>query len=245
MIEVRTNEIEIAEGLKEHLGCEVVRANQNTPIPKLPYVSYTVTTLMKANNGTWSEYEDGTKYKEVQQIWSFTVQADNDTESKALAIMAHDYFDEVGCLRLNDNGIVVQLLGDITNRDNFLTTGYEYRNGFDVTFAFINAVGESEAIEIVSMSNDLEVQRTVEILNAWLERRLDGDLKTESTLEQNVEQAISDFDEIEKALAESGIKIPEGVDTKDFADLVRELGNSVGSVTLTKYTEADIKDGDS
>ena len=82
-------------------------------------------------------------------------------------------------------------------------------------------------------------------MNDILERRLDGDLETEWSLKENIKQAISDFDEIEKALAENGINIPEGVDTKEFANLVRRLGNSIGAVTLTKYTKADIMGGDS
>ncbi len=249
MIEIRQNEIVIVDRLKEHLGVEVVMANQSSPLPPYPYVSYTVTTLMKANNGTWSEYEDGTKRKEVQQIWSFTIQADNDTESKVLAIKAHNYFDETGTLHLNDKGIVVQHLEDISNRDNFLTTGYEYRNGFDVTLAFMNEVIPEESsgdiIVGISFGNEIAVDRTIDRLNDLLEQRLDGDEETESTLAENVVQAISDFDEIEKALEESGINVPDGADTSKYGDYVRELGKSIGVVTLTKYTEADIKDGDS
>ena len=31
---------------------------------------------------------------------------------------------------------------NITNRDNLLTIDYEYRNGFDVTFAFMNEIAD-------------------------------------------------------------------------------------------------------
>lgn len=69
---------------------------------------------------------------------------------------------------------------------------------------------------------------------------------TEKTLEENIRQAISDFNDIEAALQESGIDIPHGTDTSTYGDKVRQLGKSIGEVTLTKYTEADIKkDGDS
>ena len=154
MIPIRQKEIVIAEALKAHLGCEVIRANQNTPIPKYPYVSYTITTALSRNNGTWGEYEDGTKRKEIQQIWSFTVQSDDDTESKVLAIEAHDFFSEIGSIYLLDNELSVQLVGGITCRDNFITTGFEYRNGFDVTFAFMNEVNpKGEIIDSIQFGD--------------------------------------------------------------------------------------------
>ena len=247
MIEIRANEIEIVEGLKEHLGCEVIMANQDSPIPAYPYVSYTVTTLMRANNGTWSEYEDGTKYKEVQQIWSFTVQADNDTESKVVAIDAHNFFDEIGTIYLNDKGIVVQLLGDITNRDNFLTTGYEYRNGFDVTFAFIDEISASEEfIESTILYDDIyesDIKRNVEELNEMLEERLDGDTVTISSLEKNVKQVISVLDDIEEAIEEGSEEELDSSDTSTFSSRLRELGKETG-FTVVRWSESDFEGGE-
>jgi hypothetical protein len=249
VIEVRQIEFDVAEGLKAHLECEVARANQNSPIPAYPYVSYTITTLMRANNGTWVECEDGTKHKEVQQIWSFTVQADNDTESKVLAIDAHNYFDEIGTIYLNDKGIVVQLLGDITNRDNFLTTGYEYRNGFDVTFAFVDEISESnEIIESVVLYDEIEeteVERNIEDLNEMLEERLDGDSVTISSLKENVKQAISVLDDIEEAIEEISDEELDGSDTSTFARRIKEAGKQ-GSTefTIVRWSEADFKDGE-
>lgn len=249
MINYRQIETIIVEGLKTHLGCEVIMANQSSPIPKYPFVTYTVSTPRVENNGTYGEFEDGVKRKEYQQIWSFTGQSDSDTESKMLAFSAHEYFSEKAYYYLGDNGIAVQLVGNITCRDNFLTTGYEYRNGFDITIAFADEIileeDNENIIESISIIDGLEVKNNLGDLNAILEERLDGDKETEWSLEENIKQAVSDFDEIEKALKENGITIPAGVDTKDFANLVRRLGNSIGTVTLTRYTEADIKDGES
>ena len=146
MISYREIETIITDKLKDYLGCEVIMANQNTPIPKYPYVSYTVITPLLANNGTFGVYEDGYKRKEIQQVWSFTVQSDDDTQSKLLAIKAHDFFSEIGWLDLNDNQIVVRNVETITCRDNFLTIGYEYRNGFDVTFALMNTIKNDDEI---------------------------------------------------------------------------------------------------
>lgn len=252
MINYRQIETIIVEGLKAHLGCEVIMANQHSPAPDYPYVTYTAMTPKVANNGTFGEWEDGVKRKEVQQIWSFTVQAESDTESKVLALSASDYFGEIGFLYLSDNGIAVQLLGNITCRDNLITIGYEYRNGFDVTFAIADEIEKNEndenavAIKGITLVNGKELTNTIDDLNAMLEERLDGDKDTVSTIEQNIKEAISDLDEIQKALNESGVNVPDGVDTSTYGDFVRELGNSIGTVTLTKYTMADIKkDGDS
>ena len=142
MINLREKEIIITENLKKYLGCEVIRTNQIAPTPKYPYVSYTIITPMVANNGTWSEFDDGIHRKEIQQIWSFTVQSQDDMESKTLAFKAYDYLDHDGVVVLNDNGIVVQRIENITNRDNLLTIDYEYRNGFDVKFAFMNEIAD-------------------------------------------------------------------------------------------------------
>lgn len=144
----------IVTKIKESLNIEVVRVNQNAPPPAYPYIGYTITTLMKTNNGTYSEYvENNVKVycKEFQQIWSFTVFADNDLQSKEIAIRLYDYLDNIGAVDLSENDIVIQRIGNITNRDTLLTIDYEYRNGFDVTFAFMNEIkntnAESEVID--------------------------------------------------------------------------------------------------
>lgn len=157
LIPIRAKEIVISEALKSHLGCEVIRANQNSPIPKYPYVSYTIIEPMRANNGTWGEYEDGTKRKQIQQVWSFTAQSDDDNESKLTAIDAHDFFSEIGSIYLLDNEVSVQLVGGVTCRDNLITTGFEYRNGFDVTFAFMNEIKrDNETIQDALVKNEVE-----------------------------------------------------------------------------------------
>ena len=135
--------------IKEHLNIEVIRVNQDAPAPAYPYIGYTITTLMKTNNGTYSEYvENNVKVycKEFQQIWSFTVYAADDLQSKQLAIELYDYLDNIGSADLGDNDIVIQRIGDITNRDTLLTIDFEYRNGFDVTFAFMNETQHDKAV---------------------------------------------------------------------------------------------------
>ena len=43
----------VVKGLKDYLNVPVIRGNQNAEPPDYPYVSYNITTLESANNGTW------------------------------------------------------------------------------------------------------------------------------------------------------------------------------------------------
>lgn len=130
----------IAEGLAAYCGCKVIMANQTAEAPKRPYISFTITTAMVANNGTYGVHKDGTERKPVKQIWSFTVQSESSDEAQELANMAYDWFDNLGTEYLNERDVIVETLTNITNRDNLLTSMYEYRCGFDVTFTFMNVV---------------------------------------------------------------------------------------------------------
>ena len=139
----------IAKGLKDYLQCPVIRSNQTQEPPAYPYCSYTITTLMSQNNGTYGEYEDGTQAKPVKQIWSITIQSDDDAESVALAVKAREWFDNIGTTYMNDRNVIVEAVGGITNRDNLITVNYEYRKGFDLTFWLLDIIENStvEAIE--------------------------------------------------------------------------------------------------
>ena len=139
----------VVKSIKEHLQVPVIRTNQNAEPPQYPYISYTVTTLIKTNNGTYGEFTekiDGESVKiyrkEFQQVWSFTAYSDKDLQSKTLALKLYDYLDKIGSLQLAEQEIVIQRIENITNRDNLLTIDYEYRNGFDVTFAFMSEIAD-------------------------------------------------------------------------------------------------------
>lgn len=157
MLDIRNNEIIIVDGLEKELGCPVIRANQTAPTPPYPYVSYTLITVANENNGTWGKYDDGKNRKPMTQTWSFTVQSNDSTESQTLALKAKEWFDHVGTVTLNDKNIIVQSVSEIGNRDNLLTIGYEYRNGFDVVFWYLSEInditGSSGMIEQVIISD--------------------------------------------------------------------------------------------
>lgn len=162
MIDYETMRTAIANGLKQYLGCPVIRSNQNQEPPEYPYLSYTITTLMSENNGTYGVYSDGYDRQARTQTWSITVQSDDNSECIDLVCKAHEWLERTGNIYLNDNNVIVQSVGSITNRDNFLTTEYEYRNGFDVVFWMLDTVkstitgDEAETIETFELNTKVE-----------------------------------------------------------------------------------------
>jgi hypothetical protein len=147
MIDHKAVRCAVVNGLQEYIGCNVIMANQAVTVPKHPYISFTVTTPIVSNNGTYGRYTDGMNRKLVKQIWSFTSQTSDADEAVMLIHKAHDYFDSIGREFLKSNGIVVESLGNITNRDTLLTVMYEYRCGFDVTFTLLDEIDRAELNE--------------------------------------------------------------------------------------------------
>lgn len=179
MIDIEHLRTTVASGLRDYLGCPVVRSNQNEEPPPYPYCSYTITQLMSENKGTYGEYEDGTDRKPFTQTWSITVQSGDSSESMTLAVKAHEWLDHIGRIYLNDNGVIIQSVGNISNRDNILTVEYEYRNGFDVVFWLFNEVDSPKEstgyVEGVDLEGSIiEPTTPVEELNERLEDRLEG-----------------------------------------------------------------------
>ena len=157
---IKQNESVIVNGLQEYLGCPVILANQHSPAPKYPYVSFTNIAPIKANNGTFCTNFDGHYHKAVKQTWSFTVQSDNDSECSEIVSKAFDWFSLVGIDYLSDNQIYVERLEDIRNRDNLITIQYEYRRGFDVVFVINDEIDLNfETIESITLDNNKEIEQ--------------------------------------------------------------------------------------
>ena len=167
MIDYEKMRVTVVKGLRAYLDCPVIRSNQTAELPPYPYISYTVTTLMSANRGTYGEWDDGIARKQVTTTWSITALSDDNAESVALAMKAREWLELGGQTYMNDNKVIVQSVGAITNRDNILTYGYEYRNGFDCVFWCHDEVKmpETEEIKEVVLGDDI---------NDRLEARLDG-----------------------------------------------------------------------
>lgn len=176
MIDYENMRETVVKGLKKYLNCPVTRSNQNAEPPRYPYVSYTVTMLMSENKGTYGEYKDGISRKGVTTTWSITAQSNDNSESVALANKAREWLDYVGTKYLNDNGVIVQSVTSVSNRDNVLTYEYEYKNGFDCVFwGFDEVIREVETIEGIYLNEtEFEEYDDLEDLSLRLEERLDG-----------------------------------------------------------------------
>lgn len=134
MIDYDNMRATVVKGLKKFLECPVIRSNQNAEPPAYPYISYTITMLQSENKGTWQEYEQGIDRQAVTQTWSISALSDDNNESVVLANKARAWLTRLGTSYLNEHKVIVQSAGNITNRDNILTSEYEYKNGFDVVF---------------------------------------------------------------------------------------------------------------
>lgn len=57
-----------------------------------------------------------------------------------------------------------------------------------------------------------------------------------ATLEENITQAISDFDDIKAAITEQGVEVPSGTDTSEYGKMIRSI--QVGGNSPIKYVES-------
>ena len=179
----------VATGLRNYLNCPVIRSNQNEEPPEYPYCSYTVTTLKSEDKSSYGEYADGIDRKPFKQIWSITVQSDDNSECVTLTSKAHEWLDHVGTVYLSDNGVNVQSVGSITNRDNVLTVEYEYRNGFDVVFALFNEV--ENPIAQSGYIETIDIEGTHVEKQATREEQLEEELNEAVNIIQNQTNAFS------------------------------------------------------
>lgn len=163
MINHREIEILIVNGLQDWLSnkgvnCPVIRSNQAAPSPEYPYISYTITTPVMSDMKGYSVI-DGVRYKSLGQMWSFTVQSNDDEQATQVAMLAYDWFALAGNTYLSDNNIVAINVGNISNRDNILTIEYEYRRGFDVEFDLLHTISKEDSetagyIETAELQHD-------------------------------------------------------------------------------------------
>lgn len=146
MISLREKEIAVLRGLQEYLNVKVIRANVTTPKPAYPYVSYTITTPIVTNSSSFGVYPNNEQYKHFNQIWSVTVQSDDDTQALELVMKAHDYFERAGIIVLGEQNIFVERVGSVDTRDNLISIEYEYRKGFDVTLRLMQHITKDEVV---------------------------------------------------------------------------------------------------
>lgn len=140
MIDRRKIEIAVVRGidaLLKNYTCPIIRSNQTAPAPAYPYCSYTITS--NTPKAFWGK--DGNEYtRETKQTWSFTVQSDNDDEAHEIAAKIVEWLSLQSYTYLADNGIALHSVGDIVNRDSFITIEYEHRYGFDFVLNLLDVV---------------------------------------------------------------------------------------------------------
>lgn len=167
MIDTDNIRLTVAKGLKNYLGCQMIKSDQNAEPPAYPYGVYKITTLATQNNGTYGEYKDNKARKPMKQIWSLSFLSNTEAEAISYANKARTWLDYVGTVYLNDNNVIVEQVGVVGDRNNVLTAEYEYKYGFDCTFWVLDEVDipDNGTVETVTMGEDK---------NASLESRLDG-----------------------------------------------------------------------
>ena len=153
MIDTESIRAVIVKGLREYIGVEVIRSNTSKPLPKLPFGSYTITSLLNNRKGTWGRYEDSKDRIPTTQVWSITLNSKDFGECTNLAVATHDYFSKAAIGYLKEYGIVVLSVGAIASRDTFLSVEYEYRMGFDITFGLMNELSYENEVK----TDDIEI----------------------------------------------------------------------------------------
>lgn len=131
MIDFQNIRKHITAGLREYLHCQVIRGNQTAKLPDFPYCVYNITALASENNGSYGSYADGSMKKPVTLTMSFTTHSNDYTQAVELASKAREWLDIVGTTYLNDRDIIIQSVGSVSDRSNFLTSEYIYSYGFD------------------------------------------------------------------------------------------------------------------
>ena len=126
MIDIESIRVAIVKGLREGLAIPVIRSNTANKLPKLPFLSYTITSLLDNAKSTWSRYDDLTDRIPATQVWSITLNAADFGECSKLAISAYDYFSKTATEYFKKYGIVILSVSEIVLRDNFLTMNTDW-----------------------------------------------------------------------------------------------------------------------
>lgn len=233
----------VVTGIKNYLQIPFIQSNQNAEPPDYPFLSFTVIKLESENKGTWGEYDDGKDRKAVTQTWSISSLSNDENESIENASKAREWLDYVGRLFLKDNGVIVQSVGAITNRDNVLTTEYEYRNGFDVVFYMMNEVTNpltesGQYIDEVKISN-VQVKNSDSTLSDLIGGEDVGNLEKQLKIANNL--GITNLAEKgvtvnSKATTYEIMKAIEGVETGGY-DEGYNIGYSDGQASVPNHFE--------
>lgn len=156
----------IIGGLNEYMGdeCPVVLSTSVEKQEDYPYISYTITNprIEPVKHSMYEEFAEDVikrRYETViEQVYSFTVIGDEEDQVQDLMHKAINYFRIYGVNDLSVHQIAIVEISRIQNRDNFLTTEYEKRIGFDVRFRMVEVSDYESAnyIEVVNVNKEEE-----------------------------------------------------------------------------------------
>lgn len=158
MIDVKNSLVKL---LHEHLGIDVIPNNSTENRAGYPFIDYNILTLINFNGEgsitTESLEEDISTNLEVQPKLSVSFNSYSRVEVEAYnkAKTISNYFRHVGYHELQEEGIVVVDVMEISNRTVLEVDNYEFRYGLDVVFRFKDSIERIDR-EIITYPIDKE-----------------------------------------------------------------------------------------
>ena len=134
---------EMLAKLGAYCGVPMQRQNSEEALTSYPFLVWSVQSAQGKMRGTACA-ENGQVFRSISVRWSFTACAAESDEAMALAARAQDFLCEAGIVALGDLGLAVESVGEVQNRDIFLTVGYEHREGFEVQLAAVREMVPDE-----------------------------------------------------------------------------------------------------
>lgn len=162
----------IVAGLEEHIKCPVVLSDQIADVEGFPYCYYSVLTPRINNHAFGLVTQSETQLKREEQVdatMSFTFCSQNreagddfifgEDEAIELCEAGHGYFLlNAHTSHLEAGRIVVQDVGNVTNRSGFLLEDTIRRYGFDVRVAYVRT-DTMEALPVKDIPGTLQKRR--------------------------------------------------------------------------------------
>lgn len=125
--------------LKKEKSCTLIWANPHTPTPPKPYGVFNMTARVVDYRDAIETSEQLNRYqhRQIKQTVSLTFRGRNKDmlrEANDIAEHARRWLSLWGEPVLTRNNLVVETIGQISDRTTFIVDSYDYKVGFDVTF---------------------------------------------------------------------------------------------------------------
>ena len=147
--------------LSAFLGYQVIWADQVGERPDGPHATYKITLPYSKGAGkpnyTYKTEKDkflAVSSENYRATISFSTFSMDDEISQEMAQNIHDWFNFHGSELLDDLGIVIVEVTDVTNRDAFILEGYERRYGFDIIIRHNRSISK-----VIDFFEHIEIER--------------------------------------------------------------------------------------